>query len=86
MENHSVTIENRETLTVTDIKEIDSFDEEEVRATLVSGTMIIRGKKLHIRMLDLDSGRAVIVGIIDSLMYVRVREKGEKGFFARLMK
>ena len=48
--------------------------------------MIIRGKKLHIRMLDLDSGRAVIVGIIDSLMYVRVREKGEKGFFARLMK
>ena len=27
VENHSVTIENRETLTVTDIKEIDSFDE-----------------------------------------------------------
>ena len=86
MENHLVTIDHRETLTVTDIKEIDSFEEEEVRATLVSGAMIIRGKKLHIRMLDLDSGRAVIVGIIDSLMYVRVREKGEKGFFARLMK
>ncbi len=86
MENHSVTIENRETLTVTDIKEIDSFDEEEVRAALMNGAMIIRGKKLHIRMLDLDAGRAVIVGVIDSLMYVKVKEKGEKGFFARLMK
>ena len=86
MENHSVTIENRETLTVTDIKEIDSFDEEEVRATLVSGAMIIRGKKLHIRMLDLDSGRAVIVGIIASQLSVRVREKGETALCARLMK
>ena len=73
MENHSVTIENRETLTVTDIKEIDSFDEEEVRAALMNGAMIIRGKKLHIRMLDLDAGRAVIVGVIDSLMYVKVK-------------
>ena len=65
MENHTVTIENRDTVTVTDIREIDSFDEEEVRATLGKGAMIIKGSGLHIH---------------------KVREKGEKGFFARLMK
>ena len=86
MENHTVTIENREIINVTDIKEIDSFDEDEVRATLGRGAMIIKGAKLHIQMLDLTEGRAVIAGTVDSLMYVKVREKGEKGFFSRLMK
>lgn len=86
MENHTVTIENREIINVTDIKEIDSFDEDEVRATLGRGAMIIKGAKLHIQMLDLNEGRAVIAGTVDSLMYVKVREKGEKGFFSRLMK
>lgn len=38
MENHTVMIDNRETITVTDIKEIDSFDEDEVRATLSKGS------------------------------------------------
>lgn len=33
MENHSVQIDNREKMTITDIREIDSFDEEEIRAS-----------------------------------------------------
>jgi len=86
MENHTVTIENRELTTVSDIKEIDSFDEEEIRATLNSGAMIIKGEKLNIKMLDLNEGRAVISGRVDSLMYVKVREKGEKGLLAKIMK
>lgn len=86
MENHVVTIENREKITVTDVKEIDSFDENEVRINLGNGVMVIKGDKLHMQMLDLNEGHAVIEGTIDSLMYAKVREKGEKGFFAKLMK
>ncbi|MBR6799413.1 MAG: sporulation protein YabP, partial [Firmicutes bacterium] len=40
MENHKVTIENRELTTISDIIEIDSFDEEEIRATLKKGAII----------------------------------------------
>lgn len=86
MESHSVTIDNRITTTITDIKEIDSFDEDEVRATLNKGAMIIKGKELNIQSLDLTEGRAVISGTVDSLMYVKVKEKGEKGFFAKILK
>lgn len=86
MENHTVTIDNREKTTVTDILEIDSFDEEEIRATLKEGAMIIKGEKLHIQILDLTEGRAVISGTINSLMYVKVKEKGEKGFLAKIIK
>lgn len=86
MENHTVTIDNREKITITDILEIDSFDECEIRATLKRGAMVIKGEKLHIQILDLQEGKAVIAGIINSLMYVKVKEKGEKGILARIMK
>lgn len=86
MENHKVTIDNRIKTTITDILEIDSFDEAEVRATLKQGAMIIKGEKLNIQTLDLQEGIAVIAGTINSLMYVKVREKGEKGIFAKIMK
>ncbi len=85
MENHSVQIDNREKMTITDIKEIDSFDEEEIRALLRQGAMVIRGEDLHIQMLDLTEGRAQIAWVINSLMYVKVR-KGERGFLAKLVK
>lgn len=84
--NHTVTIDNREKTTITDILEIDSFDEAEIRATLKRGAMIIKGEKLHIQVLDLQEGRAVIAGTVNSLMYVKVKEKGEKGFLAKIMK
>ena len=86
MENHKVTIENREMTTITDIVEIDSFDEEEIRATLKKGALVIRGTNMNIQKLDLQTGEAVIGGTINSLMYVKVKEKGEKSILAKIMK
>ncbi len=86
MENHKVTIENREMTTITDIVEIDSFDEEEIRATLKKGALVIRGTNMNIQKLDLQIGEIVIAGTINSLMYVKVKEKGEKSLFAKIMK
>ena len=86
MENHKVTIENREMTTITDIVEIDSFDEEEIRATLKKGALVIRGTNMNIQKLDLQTGEVVIGGAINSLMYVKVKEKGEKSLLAKIMK
>ena len=86
MENHKVTIKNREMTTITDIVEIDSFDEEEIRATLKKGALVIRGTNMNIQKLDLQTGEAVIGGTINSLMYVKVKEKGEKSLLAKIMK
>lgn len=86
MENHTVAMENREKLTITEISDIDSFDEEEVRARLESGSMIIKGKGLHVKLLDLAQGKVVISGTVDSLAYIKVKDKSGKSFLARLMK
>ena len=78
MENHTVFIENREKITVTDITDIDSFDEEEVRARLKTGSIVIKGSMLHLQLLDLAQGKAVVSGLVSSLIYVKVKDKDGK--------
>lgn len=86
MENHKVVIDNRERTTITEIVEIDSFDEGEVRATLKRGALIIKGDKLSIENLDVKEGIVAINGMVNSIMYVKVKQKNEKSILDKLMK
>jgi len=86
MDNHVITIDNRQKMTITELVEIDSFDEEEIRAILKDGAMVVKGTSLNIKALDLEVGTASITGNIDSLIYVKMRDKGDKGLLAKLMK
>ena len=84
MEKHSVTIENREKILITDVISMDTFDEEEVCADLSEGGIIIKGQKMHIQQLDLETGTAVIMGEISSVTYVQ-KKKG-KGRICKFLK
>lgn len=75
--DHRITMENRKSVTMTDVKEIESFDEGEIKASLSSGAVIIKGERLTIKMLDLQDGTCEIAGLVTSLMYVK--GKGKKG-------
>ena len=65
MENHVITIDNRQKLTVTEVADIDNFDEEVICANLKEGGLLIQGKGMNIQMLDLAEGKAVITGEIN---------------------
>lgn len=84
MDKHTVTVENREIITVTDVKSVDAFDEEEVCADLSEGGIIIKGKRLHIHKLDLEEGIAVIMGEMTSMTYVK--KKADKSLKRKLFK
>ena len=84
MEKHSVTIENREIITITDVKGIDTFDEEEVCVQLTEGSMIVKGKRMHIQKLDLDDGVAAVSGEIKSITYSR--KNPEKSIMKKIWK
>jgi len=84
MEKHSITIDNREKISVTDVKSVDTFDEEEICAQLSEGGLVIRGRQLHIQELSLDVGTAVITGEITELSYIQ--KKAEKGFLKKILK
>ena len=78
MENHFITIENRETITLSRVSDVDAFDEETLWANLEEGGIEISGEKLNIEKLDLQDGMLIVTGRISAVMYTdrKAREKG----------
>ena len=82
---HHVILEDRSSLTVSGVEEVDSFDENTIVMATVKGTLVVRGEGLHIEKLSLDGGDLKVEGTVDSLTYEDDgREKG--GFLARLLR
>lgn len=86
MENHNITVENRERITVTEVSDVDSFNEQTVIVALKQGGLLIKGEKLHIQKLDLSEGKVVISGSLQSLTYTEKANKGESGFLKKILK
>ena len=77
---HNLILEERGSLTVTGVSDIDSFDEETVVVELT-----VRGSGLHINKIDVDAGELELEGEIDSLSYSD-QPVSRGGFFARMFR
>ena len=66
---HSVKIENREKIIITDVVDVSSFDDESISAETSLGYLTVGGSGLHINKLNLDSGELYIDGEINSVFY-----------------
>jgi len=86
MDAHVVNIDNRERVTVTEVTDVESFNEEIILLTLKNGGLIIRGEDLHIQKLDLEEGRVLISGAIGSAVYTEKKDRQEKGFLKKILK
>lgn len=80
--NHSVSIRNRETIEMTGIRDVSSFNEEEINASGDCGSIIIKGSHLLVETLDLDNGILRVNGRITALVYSEKTNKGS--FFGRM--
>lgn len=80
---HRLVLEERGSLSVSGVEEVERFDESEIVMATVRGTLSVRGTGLHVEKLSLDGGELKVEGSVDSLTYED--DGGEKtGFFARL--
>ena len=86
MDTHIVNIDNRERVTVTDVADVESFNEEIVFLALKNGGLVIRGEDLHIQKLDLEEGKVMISGAIGSAVYTERKDRQEKGFLKKILK
>lgn len=84
MENHYIQLENKKRLTITEVTSVEGFDEETILANLAEEGLVICGKNLHIEVLDLEEGRLVAEGEIESLSYTKKKVKSK--FFERFRK
>lgn len=89
MHSHEIVMTNRNTMEVSGVVRVESFDSEEFILQTDYGYLGIRGQDLHIKNLDLDQGRVAIEGQIVDISYLDVHlPTGEKakGILGRIFK
>ena len=85
--SHIVSINERKNISVSGVKKIDSFDNEEFLMDTVMGYVVIKGEELEIIKLDTFQGNVVIKGKINSFTYTDGGKKvKEEGVFSKLFK
>jgi sporulation protein YabP len=87
LSHHQVTMTNRNLMGVDGVVNLDSYDQEQIILETGHGILEVKGAKLHVQQLNLEQGKVVLDGEIDSLIYdgEKVRKRG-KHFLSRLMK
>lgn len=85
--NHSVVLNERKNLTISGVKKIDSFDNEEFLLETNMGYIVIKGSDLEIVKLDTYQGNVAIKGTINSLNYMEnTKKEKEESFITKLFK
>lgn len=81
LNKHTLCIEDRKILETSGIKDVTEFNEEAVTAQCDFGDLLIKGEKLHVETLDLDTGTLKVSGNIVAVVY---NEKSQtKSIFKR---
>ena len=71
---HSVIIENRASISFTGVRDMGSFDEQAVVLYTDYGEINLRGSKLHINKLSLDTNEVDIDGNIEAVVYTQNKQ------------
>ena len=80
---HTLTLTDRSTATVTGVEDVDCFSDEMAVITTSMGAITISGSGLKVARLDLMSGEVSLEGRIDALEYGAARKSG---LFSRLLR
>ncbi len=75
---HKVSMTNRRLCVINGVKDVLSFDEQEVRLETEQGMLQIKGEDLHVSRLTLERGEIDVDGRIDSFAYTDEGSTGGK--------
>lgn len=89
MGDHSLTLVNRNNMQLSGIKNVNTFDEDEIVLETGLGYLCILGQGLHVSMLNLEEGKVALEGNVNSVEYkaqgTDIKAKG-KNILNRLLK
>lgn len=83
---HHVVIEERKSLTVSGVEDVERFDENTIVLSTSKGAMVVTGENLHIEKLSLDGGDLKVEGDVDAVTYEDEAGGGRGGFLSRLLR
>ncbi len=70
IKNHTLMLDNRGKLALTGAEDVSGFNEETVCVKTTCGSLIIKGERLHIDKLNLETGDVSVDGKINALQYL----------------
>lgn len=84
--DHKVIFNGRSDGSITGIKDVLSFDANEIILDTNMGMLMIKGAELHVTSLTVEKGEVKIGGRIDSLVYSdpHSNKKQSSGLFSRM--
>jgi sporulation protein YabP len=85
---HNIIMEERKKISISAVTEVETFDENEIIMKVKGAKLSIKGKNLKVENLSVETGDAVVKGeAIDCVTYSKAEsERGQEGFFGRLLK
>lgn len=82
---HSLVLEERKHLTVSGVKDVESFDEQNIVAVTTLGEMTVSGQGLKINRFSTEVGELAIDGEINGISYSD-QAPVQGGFFSRIFR
>ena len=82
---HSISLNNRSSLTISGVEHIYSFSDKKVEIRTTSGDMIVDGENLDMSKLSIDEKVITVTGTINGINYSKAKEPQEN-FFKKLFK
>ena len=73
---HKLTLQQRESLNMTGVTEVVSFEETAVVLRTALGTLIVQGQNLKLELLSLEGGQTEVTGRVSALVYEENRTGG----------
>ncbi|WP_024860666.1 sporulation protein YabP [Ruminococcus flavefaciens] len=85
-QNHNMILENRKSLSISGITDVDSFDEREIILYTQLGELTVQGRELHIDAMSVETGDMTITGDIWALIYGDKDKKGPISALGKLFR
>lgn len=73
---HQLSLTERQTLTMTGVTEVVSFDENTVVLETTLGSLVVQGQGLQLKHLTTERGQVAVEGQISALQYEEPRRGG----------
>lgn len=85
-QNHNIILENRKSLSISGVTDVDSFDEKTIRLYTELGELTLQGRDLHIDAMSVETGNMTVSGDIWSMVYGDKDRKGPVSALGRLFR
>ncbi len=86
IKHHNVIMENRSTLSISGVTDVDNFDDKNILIYTQMGEMVVNGKNLHVNSMSVETGDMTIDGDIYSIVYGDKDRKNPISFLGKLFR